>query len=208
MGRVLVLGAGYQGTSIVKSLSSLESVEHITVVDIDRRKLVNLVDVSKTFTVEADIRDTDRLCSLLRNHDLASGALPSELGYHAMEQAASVGVDMVDTSFMPQDPFVLDKLARKNGSCIIPDCGVAPGLSHILVGNYLRKLGEARKVHILVGGLPQTPRPPLGYTITWSVHDLIEEYTRPARIVRDRTIVTVDPLSEPAVIEVPVLGKL
>jgi len=208
MQRVLVLGAGFQGASIVKSLSSLESVGQITAVDIEPSRLRGLAGVPRTVTVEADVREKAKLDALLRSHDLVSGALPSELGFQVMEEAASIGVNMVDTSFMPQDPLVLDELARKNEVCIVPDCGVAPGLSHILVGNYLKKLGRAKEIHILVGGLPQVPRPPLEYSVTWSVQDLIEEYTRPARIVRNRAIITVDPLSEPTVLDLPVLGKL
>jgi saccharopine dehydrogenase-like NADP-dependent oxidoreductase len=38
---------------------------------------------------------------------------------------------------------------------------------------------------IYVGGVAQDAARPYGYVVTWSVDDLLEEYTRPARIVRD-----------------------
>ncbi len=48
--------------------------------------------------------------------------------------------------------------------------------------------------YIHVGGLPKEPRPPLYYRITWSPKDLIEEYTRPARVIRNGEVTAVDPL--------------
>ncbi|MCJ7633582.1 hypothetical protein MUP77_14490 [Candidatus Bathyarchaeota archaeon] len=54
------------------------------------------------------------------------------------------------------------------------------GLSNILVGHALMQLNRVDKIHVAVGGLPQSPQPPLGYAATWSVRDLIEEYVRPA----------------------------
>ena len=205
--RVLVLGAGNQGQVIAKALSSQSSVERVVVMDMNEKKLGLLAGVPKTFGFQADIRgETLRL--LLRDCDLVSGALPSELGFHAMKEAVDAGVDMIDTSFMREDPLVLDALARKNGVSVVPDCGVAPGLSHILVGHYLSMLRTAEGIHIMVGGLPQSPKPPLGYVVTWSVRDLIEEYTRPARIVRGKSIISVDPLSESNLVDVPGLGKL
>ena len=205
--RVLVLGAGNQGQVIAKALSSQSSVEQVTVVDIDEKKLGLLAGTPKTFGFRADVRgETLRL--LLKNCDLVSGALPSELGFHAMKEAIDAGVDMVDTSFMQEDPLVLNALARKNEVSVVPDCGVAPGLSHILVGHHLSVLKAVEGIHIMVGGLPQSPKPPLGYVVTWSVRDLIEEYMRPARIIRGKTIISVDPLSESNLVDVPGLGKL
>lgn len=62
---------------------------------------------------------------------------------------------------------------------------MAPGISNILVGHAAAKLDKTHKVHIMVGELPQTPVPPLGYVITWSPESLIDEYTSKARIIKD-----------------------
>lgn len=175
--------------------------------DMDEKKLGRLAGVPKTFGLQADIRG-EMLRLLLKNCDLVSGALPSELGFHAMKEAIDAGVDMVDTSFMQENPLVLDELARKNEVSVVPDCGVAPGLSHILVDHHLSMLKTAEGIHIMMGGLPQSPKPPLGYVVTWSVRDLIEEYTLPARIIRGKSIISVDPLSESDLVDVPGLGKL
>src|SRR5205085_5678416 len=44
---------------------------------------------------------------------------------------------------------------------------------------------------ILVGGVAQGRSRPYGYVVTWSVGDLLEEYVRPARIVREGRAETV-----------------
>jgi len=130
-----------------------------------------------------DTTDYRGLVDSLRGFDLVLGALPGDYGYKALEAAAEAGVDVVDVSFTPEDPLGLDEAAKDAGVTIVPDCGVAPGLSSILVGYGSIKLDRAREAHIMVGGIPETPVPPLGYTITWSAEGLIDEYVRDVHIV-------------------------
>lgn len=42
---------------------------------------------------------------------------------------------------------------------IVPGCGVVPGLSNMLVGYSASKLEKSRIVKIMIGGLPQKPKP-------------------------------------------------
>ncbi|MDQ3282639.1 MAG: saccharopine dehydrogenase, partial [Acidobacteriota bacterium] len=51
-------------------------------------------------------------------------------------------------------------------------------------------------IHIRVGGLPQTPKPPLDYQMVFSVEGLINEYIEPARVIRDGRITTVESMTE------------
>jgi saccharopine dehydrogenase-like NADP-dependent oxidoreductase len=102
-----------------------------------------------------------------------------------MRAAIAARRPLVDVSFTAEDPLVLDSAARAAGVTIAPDCGLAPGLSNLLVGEALRERGTPRSVTIMVGGVAQDPAQPFGYVVTWSLDDLMEEYTRPARIVRE-----------------------
>jgi saccharopine dehydrogenase-like NADP-dependent oxidoreductase len=115
---------------------------------------------------------------------------------------------MVDVSYMPENPLTLDKRAIKAGVTVVPDCGVAPGLSNLLVGHALSKLDQVESIHIMVGGLPKEPVPPLGYVLTWSPTDLIDEYTRKANIIQKGRVVEVEPLTGLEEIEFPGVGKL
>jgi lysine 6-dehydrogenase len=83
----------------------------------------------------------------------------------------------------------LDAEAKAAGVCVVPDCGLAPGKASMLVAEGIRRLGRAESVRIRVGGLPQRPRPPLGYQLTFAVRGLINEYVEPARLLEDGRIV-------------------
>jgi saccharopine dehydrogenase-like NADP-dependent oxidoreductase len=62
------------------------------------------------------------------------------------------------------------------------------------------------EVLIRVGGVAQDRSAPYGYVITWSVDDLLAEYTRPARIVRDGAPAMVPVFSGLEPVEIPGVG--
>lgn len=79
---------------------------------------------------------------------------------------------------------------------MIWDIGIAPGLSNMLLAQAQRELGHLNDVSIHVGGNPTQPDEEWSYMAPFSPSDVIEEYTRPARIVRDGEVVTVPALTE------------
>lgn len=81
-------------------------------------------------------------------------------------------------------------------------------MSNLLVGQAAARLDEVATIRIYVGGLPEEPVPPLGYTVTWNVEDLIDEYTRRARVVLDGKPHDVAPLTGLEEIDFPGLGVL
>ena len=86
--------------------------------------------------------------------------------------------------------------AEDNGSIIIADFGLAPGITNMLVG----LVDKPKNVEILVGGNPIHPKPPLFYNPRFEADTLMEEYVRPARIIRDGKSVILEPLSEPEMV--------
>ena len=124
------------------------------------------------------------------------GALPGFLGYRVLEELIRLGKNVVDISFFPEDPADLDQLARQEGVTAVIDCGVAPGTSNLLVGWAASQLDSVYDVSIFVGGLPVERVLPWEYKAPFSPVDVIEEYTRPARVVEDGRVVVKDPLSE------------
>jgi saccharopine dehydrogenase-like NADP-dependent oxidoreductase len=102
----------------------------------------------------------------------------------------------------------LDKAARNAGVTLITDCGVAPGLSNLLVGYGASKLEKVEEAKIMVGGIPEHRVPPLDYTVTWSTDGLIDEYIRDVSIVKGGNVVQVPALSGLENIEFPGVGTL
>jgi lysine 6-dehydrogenase len=205
---VIVLGAGHQGAVIAKTLVTISDVEQVTVADIDRSKLRQFEGIPRIATLRTNVANWGRLSETVKKFDLVSGALPSSLGYGSISAAIASKVSIVDTSFMPENPLVLNASAKTANVTVVPDCGVAPGLSNILVGHAVTQLDRIDEIHIAVGGLPQSPQPPMGYTVTWSIRDLIEEYTRPARIVKNNMQISVEAMSGLRSLVIPGLGEL
>ena len=67
----------------------------------------------------------------------------------------------------------------------------------------VEKLKEVDEVHIRVGGLPQSPQPPLGYMLVFSVSGLINEYIAPCLVLKDGRLTQVEPLTEVEEIRFP-----
>ena len=195
--KVLVLGAGNVGKAIAWDLRD-EFEVHVG--DISEERLREVSEFAVPVRVNA--ANFDELVETMRGFELVVGALPGRFGYQSVRAAIRAGVDMVDVSFMPENPLELREEAEKAGVTIIVDAGFAPGLSNILLGRIWNELDEMREGYIYVGGLPKEPRAPLYYRITWSPKDLIEEYTRPARVIRDGEITAVDPFEEIRTVEV------
>ena len=88
------------------------------------------------------------------------------------------------------------------------DCGVSPGLSNVAAGRAIFLFDRTDAVRILVGGLPFQRTWPYEYRIVFSATDVIEEYTRPARVLRGGSVHVLPALSEPEPIEVEGVGTL
>lgn len=186
---ILILGAGNVGEAIAFDLSK----DHEVVLgDADPERLKELDEkygtVNLDATSEADVKKE------VREHDLIICALPGKFGYDAVRWVIETGKDIVDVSFMPEDPFELDDLAKENNVSAIVDAGFGPGMSNLFMGYITDHFDKITDAMIKIGGLPTDPVPPLFYKVTWSPDDLIEEYTRDARMKRDGKIVNLEPL--------------
>ena len=64
-------------------------------------------------------------------------------------------------------------------------------------------LDEALDVYMWDGGIPQNPRPPFNYLLTFHVAGLTNEYAEPAIFIRDGKAVKVEPMTELETVEFP-----
>jgi hypothetical protein len=124
--------------------------------------------------------------------DLIINMLPGHLGNKATESLKNTGQRIVDLSFSETTP---DNLQNVNSS-ILWDVGIAPGLSNMLVALAYREFGNLDSVSIKVGGNPSQPDDEWSYMAPFSPHDVIAEYTRPARIIENGESCEVPAMSE------------
>jgi lysine 6-dehydrogenase len=135
------------------------------------------------------------------------GAVPGFMGFETCRTVIECSKNMVDISFFPEDPFLLDELAKEKGVTVVTDCGVAPGMGNIILGYHNKKM-KVNRYECLVGGLPVVREWPYEYKAVFSPIDVIEEYTRPARYVQNGALVTKEALSDAELIHFDEVGTL
>jgi lysine 6-dehydrogenase len=93
--------------------------------------------------------------------------------------------------------------AEKAEISIIPDCGQVPGMGTTLCVYAMSLLDKPEEVYMWDGGLPQTPRPPFNYLLTFNIEGLINEYYGTTEFLRDGKIVDIPCFIELEKIEFP-----
>lgn len=204
---IVVLGAGLVGAPMARDLAASTDV-HVTVADIDPKALSRVAAMDRIETVKADLADKTVLTRILESADMAISAVPGFMGYATLQTILEAGKDVIDIAFFAEDPFALDALAKEKGVTAVVDCGVAPGMSNMLVGHCHRQLDRTNSALIYVGGLPAIRRWPYEYKAVFSPIDVIEEYTRPAFYVENGVLVKRPALSDPEYVDFPGIGTL
>jgi saccharopine dehydrogenase-like NADP-dependent oxidoreductase len=208
MKKILVLGGGLVGGPMALDLAAGGEFA-VAVADIDEAALAALRERQPALAaIRADLGDAATVSALAARHDLVVSAVPGFMGFATLRAILESGRSAIDIAFFPEDPFALDALAKSRGATAIVDCGVAPGLSNLLVGRAAAELDAVESALILVGGLPEVRQWPYEYKAVFSPIDVIEEYTRPARYVENGVLVTRPALSDPERIDFPGLGTL
>lgn len=204
--RIVVLGCGRVGATIALDLAADTDLA-VTVVDRNADSLRRMSGQNLKTRV-ADLADPDAIRAVVEEADVAVGALPSALGFNALRTVLECAKPYCDISFMIEDGRELDDLARQRGVTAIIDCGVAPGLANLLIGHCHAQLDHTRDVAFYVGGLPWIRRWPYDYQAPFAPSDVIEEYTRPVRMIENGALVTRPALSGSELIEIPRVGTL
>jgi len=207
MKRAIVLGAGRVGSLIARDLKERAKLD-VTVADVRPDVLKRLEKSYGLDGVKADLSSPSAVKKLAGGFDLAVGAVPGFMGLATLRAIIDAGADCCDISFMPEDPLPLDKDAKKAGVTAVVDCGVAPGLSNMMVGRIASVMDSIDDVTIMVGGLPKVRTWPYEYKAGFSPIDVIEEYTRPARLVRGGRTVVEPALSGVEPVDFPGVGTL
>src|SRR5258706_499886 len=207
--RMLVLGAGLQGSACAFDLLGLPEVERVTLADLNPNRLPAFLKkrAGKRLAVaRVDVKQAARLRALMRGHDAVMNASPYFFNYAVSKAAVAAGLHCSafgGNTEIVQEQKTLDAAARKKRVSIIPDCGLAPGMVNIIAAEGIRRVGDADTVKIFVGGLPQHPEPPLNYQIVYSLEGALDYYTTPSWVLREGRPLQVDALSELEAVEFP-----
>lgn len=207
MKSVAVLGAGLVGSLVARDLAA-DGRWSVLSVDRSEHALGRLAGIPNLTTERADLGDAAEVARVASKVDVVVGAVPGFMGTRTVRAVLEAGRPVSDISFSPEDPFDLAPVAKAKGVSAIVDCGVSPGLSGLAVGRAASRLDALDDVSIFVGGLPAERHWPFEYRSVFSPTDVIEEYTRPARVVEGGRVVVKPALSGVEPLSVPGVGTL
>ncbi len=203
--QIAILGAGMVGRAMAIDLAKQYQV---TSFDVSRQSLQLLLEKDSSITTtQADLSNYTSYNLLLKGFDFVISAVPGFMGYKALEAIINANKNVVDISFFPEDALQLDALAKEKNVTAIVDCGVAPGMSNLILGYYNERM-KIDSFECMVGGLPKKRVKPFEYKAPFSPIDVLEEYTRPARYVENGHIVTKPALSDAELIDFKKAGTL
>jgi len=197
--KIGVMGSGLMGASAAKYLVQRREVETVRLADIDQSRLdqaAKSLRSKKLVTQVVEAGERSSLVEAIKGNDAVLMALPHLAAYSADLAAIEAGVNAVDLVFTDEQMKLHPKFS-KAGLTLIPGCGLAPGIAQILAGEGFRQMDSVDYVRILVGGLPQAPRPPLNYKIVFSLESVLQMYSSTnVRIIRDGKLKTTTAMTE------------
>ena len=193
MATICQIGCGMIGKVMALDISKKHDL-HLS--DLDESTLKEVKTLDPTIKTKCfNVNDSDMLKSFLKPADIVLLAVPGYMGYKLLEKIIEFKKNIVDISFSPENILSLDKKAKDNNITVVFDAGLAPGIPNFLLGNINEK-ENVKSFKYFVGGLPKHPKPPYYYKAPFSPIDVVEEYTRPARIMKNGKVITKPALTD------------
>ena len=214
--KMLVLGAGLQGSACAYDLLQNPSITEVRLADRTVEHLPAFLEPyiggERLKLITIDVKDPAAVQAAMAGVKSVMCAIPYYFNLPMTEAAIAAGAHFCDlggnTEIVEQQKS-LDAKAAGAGVTVIPDCGLAPGMVNILAQLGIDRLDATSSVRIFVGGLPQAPQGPLKYQIVYSIEGVLDYYTTLSWVVRDGKRMHVKALSEiePVIFDAPV-GEL
>ena len=207
--KILVLGAGMMGRAIAYDLCKHSNFDNIAVADKDKKTIQSAEKFLERENIDfhiLDIEKTNVVKKNFQNYDIAISAVPYKFNYILAKIAIETKTHFLDlggNNDIVKRERSLSENARKQDVVVIPDCGLAPGLTSVITRDIVEQMDYIDFVKIRVGGLPIHPIPPLNYQIVFSPYGLINEYVEDIIILDHGRIIKKKSMTELETIEFP-----
>jgi lysine 6-dehydrogenase len=209
----VVLGAGRQGTAAAYDIACWGGAQRVILADRDLQiaqkavqRVNGLLGKAVAASAQVDVTDPAAVARVLAGADACLSAVPYAYNLDLTRIALQAGVNWCDlggNTEIARQQHALDEQARQAGISIIPNCGQVPGMGTSLAVYAVELLDEAVDVYIWDGGIPQHPRPPFNYLLTFHIGGLTNEYAEPAIFLRDWKVTEVETMTEVETVEFP-----
>ena len=212
--RIAVIGAGLMGRAVVYDLAQQETVRKVGVFDIKQDVAATVAETygyGKGTAGRLDASDETAASELMRGYDAAVSCVTYRHNPGLTRAAIRASCHLVDlggNNDTVRAQLEMNDEAVAADVIVIPDCGLAPGMVAVLAADGVSRFDHVNSLKIRVGGLPQSPRPPLNYQMVFSAEGLINEYWEPCVILEDGKKKTVNPMTGLELLEFDGVGKL
>ncbi len=199
--RIAVIGAGLMGRAAVFDLAGNHEVTTVGVFDINDGLATEIAERygrDKASPGRLDAGVVADVSRVLRDFDAAVSCVTYSYNPGLTRAAIEAGCHLVDlggNNDVVRTQLAMNDMARAAGISVVPDCGLAPGMVSVLAADGIGRFESIRSLKIRVGGLPQSPRPPLNYQLVFSAEGLLNEYWEPCLILEDGHRKTVNPMT-------------
>ncbi len=199
--KITVIGAGAIGSTVAKDLLQDDDVRLVQICDARARSLQDLQDAlesERLRSFQVDARDPNVLTSIISGSDCVVACVPSGVNPKLARLCLDLGVhycDLGGDEKAVRRTLEMDEEARSKSVWLVPNCGLAPGLSNVLCLRGVDQFDEVDTAALRVGDVPLHPKPPFNFRISWSAKKVIEDYTQPVYLIEDGDVQTAEPLS-------------
>jgi lysine 6-dehydrogenase len=214
----ILLGTGRQGIAAAYDLGRFGEAARITMADADAARAKTAADRVNQLLgrkvaepIALDVRDEGAVGRALEGHQVALSAVPYFYNLALTKVAIASRVSFCDLGGHTETVRLqhgLDREAKQAGVRVVPDCGLGPGMGNTLAVYAMGLVGEAEHVYMYDGGLPQNPRQPWNYALTFNIEGLTNEYYGGMTVLRHGKLEHLPCFTEFELVDVPPLGKL
>jgi saccharopine dehydrogenase-like NADP-dependent oxidoreductase len=113
--KLIILGAGLVGGPMAIDLVKDANFQ-VSIADINKNHLNKFTNYPIE-TIQKDLSDPAVVTALVKNYDLVISAVPGFMGFKTLQAIIKASKNVVDIAFFPEDPFVLDELAKLGIRC-------------------------------------------------------------------------------------------
>ena len=204
--KATIFGLGRMGQAIAWAMDTLG--HDITCVDTFPNEFRLKGLVKKYNFIQSNGNDIPDILS--NKPDVVISSMPYHQLWPVAKYCIDNGVRYCDLGGRVDVSDMINQHATDKGTKpVFTDLGLAPGWVNIIAEHGIRRMVQADKVKMMVGGLPQvTNHNPLNYLVTWSVDGLINEYRDDCIVLEDGEIKTVPGMEGLENINTDELGEL
>lgn len=213
MSSYLVIGSGRQGCAAGYDLAYRGDADELVMADVNfdtaqkaAQRINTLLGKNIARALQLDVRNEDAVHQVMRGKTACLSAVPYYYNLPLTKIAVQERVHFCDlggNTDIARQQHQFDEQAKQNGISVIPNCGQVPGMGTTLIVYAMSLLDEVLDVYMWDGGLPQNPKPPFNYLLSFHIAGLTNEYAEPAVYLRNWKVTQVPSITEVETVEFP-----